>query len=87
MPIKKAAIKALRQAKGKTKYNKAWRNKINYLVKKSRQSLLTKNKDEAQKWISQACQILDKAAQKKVIKKNNADRRKSRLTRALRELK
>ena len=87
MPIKKAAFKALRQDKKKATYNKTWKEKIDYLVKKSRKSLLEKKKDEAKKWIDQACKTLDKAAQKKVIKKNNANRRKSRLIQALNKLK
>lgn len=86
MPIKKSAIKALRQAKKRTQRNRAIKTELNYLIKKSRQAIKNNASDQAKEFVYKACKALDKAAQKKVIKKNTAARKKSRLMNAYNKL-
>ena len=50
-------------------------------VIKKIQKIVKTDKKEAQKILSSAYAIIDKAAKRGVIKKNNAARKKSRLTR------
>ena len=52
-------------------------------LKNIKKMILAGKKDEAKKLLSVAYQAIDKAAKRGVIKKNNADRKKSRLMKAL----
>ena len=87
MPIKKAAFKQIRQTKKRTLRNKKVKDNLKYLIKKSRKLIEAKKKDEAKDWVVKTIKALDKAAQKKIIKKNTAARRKSRLMKRLNSLK
>jgi len=87
MPIKKAAFKHLRQTKKRTIHNKKVKDNLKLLIKKSRKLIESKKKDEANELIKKAIISLDKAAQKGIIKKNTAARRKSRLMKRLNNLK
>ena len=82
MPIKKSAIKELRKAKKRGVANKKIKDNVKLLIKKSRKGIEAKSSDSAD-LVKQACKALDKAAQKGVIKKGNAGRRKSRLMKRL----
>ena len=86
MPIKKAGAKALRQSKKRYIFNKSVSNNIKFLIKKSRKLLEAKKKTEAIESIKQAVKAIDKAAQKGIIKKNNAGRKKSRLMKRLNKI-
>lgn len=86
MPIKKAAFKALRQSKKHYLHNKKIKDNLKSLIKKSRKLIEAKKKDEAKEWVGKTIKALDKAAQKKIIKKNKASRLKSRLVRRLNKL-
>ena len=87
MPIKKAAWKHLHQTKKRTVHNKKMKDSLKSLVKKTRQALGLKDKNKAVEALKKAVKALDKAAQKKLIKKNKASRLKSRLTKQLNALK
>jgi len=87
MPIKKAAFKHLRQTKKKTAINLKAKNQLKNLVKQTRKALGLKDKNKAVEALKKAVKALDKAAQKKLIKKNKAARLKSRLTQQLNKLK
>ncbi len=80
MPIKKSAKKALRQAKKKRAHNLFYKNKIKNLTKEIKILLSQKKIEEAKKLLSLLYKVLDKAVKEKVIKKNTANRKKSRLT-------
>jgi len=80
MAITKSAKKAIRQSAGRQKRNLVYKNKIKRLIKKARVLVSEKKSDEAKKILPEIYSILDKAAKMGVIKKNNASRRKSRLT-------
>lgn len=79
MPIKKAAKKYMRVTAKNTLRNKIVTGVIKSAIKKTREAVTAGNVDEAQEWLKKASKSLDKAAQKKVIKKNTAARKKSRL--------
>jgi len=88
-------MKELRKSKKRAVVNKRIKDGVKKLVKNSRKEIEISasssssedNKKNAIDLIKQACKALDKAAQKKVIKKNNAARRKSRLMKALNKIK
>lgn len=83
MPIKKAAMKALRQAKKRVARNTNIKNNIKTLIKNARKTIGDKNKDAAAKLVHDAMKSLDKAVQKGIVKKNTAARKKSRLQKRL----
>ena len=69
MPIKKSAIKALRQDKKRAEYNKKIKSDLVALIRKVNKAVEKKDKAKAQDWLKQVIKKIDKAAQKKVIKK------------------
>jgi small subunit ribosomal protein S20 len=79
MPIKESAKKYMRVTERKTARNKIVKGTFKGAIKKTREAVKIGNTDEAQKWLKTAIKSLDKAAQKKVLKKNTAARKKSRL--------
>jgi small subunit ribosomal protein S20 len=83
MAITKSAKKAIRQSKTRNEQNVVYKNKIKELVKQARALVLAKKNDEAKKILPDIYAALDKAAKVGVIKKNNASRRKSRLTKLI----
>ncbi len=82
MPVKKSAMKALRQDKKRALYNKAIKVDIKTLLKKSRKAV-DSNAEKAEELVKTTIKKFDKAAQKGVIKKNTAARKKSRLMKKL----
>ncbi|MBU2539696.1 30S ribosomal protein S20 [Patescibacteria group bacterium] len=83
MAITKSAKKALRQSIKRRGRNIVYKDKLKKLVKELRTLIANKKIDEAKKLLPQVYQILDKSAKVGVIKKNTADRKKSRLTRLI----
>ena len=83
MPIKKSAHKELRKAKKRHQRNISIISEIKTLDKRFLTLLDAKNTAEAKKVLQQLIAKLDKAATKKIIHKNKAARRKSRLMRKL----
>ncbi len=80
MPNIKSAGKALRQSNKRREQNLAWKRKIKHSTKALDQLLQTNssNIDILKKEESALYKVLDKAANKKVIHKNKADRLKAR---------
>ena len=87
MPITKSAKKSIRKDKKRTKINIQRKNKVKDLIKKVRGLFAQNKKDEAKKLLPQIYKALDKIAKTKVIKKNNASRRKSRISKAINKIK
>lgn len=79
MPIKDSAKKYMRVTERKTVRNKIVKGTFKGAIKKTREAVKAGQTDDAQKWLKTAVKSLDKAAQKKIIKKNTAARKKSRL--------
>jgi len=82
MPITKSAKKAIRVSARKKGYNDSRKRAMKDMIKKIEKIAKT-DKVEAGKLLSSAQAVIDKAAKKGVIKKNNASRKKSRLSRLL----
>ena len=80
MPITQSAKKAVRGSLRKKAFNDSRKRAMKEIIKKIEKIAKT-DKKEALKMLSSAFAIIDKAAQKNVIKKNNAARKKSRLSR------
>ncbi|MBU0732059.1 30S ribosomal protein S20 [Patescibacteria group bacterium] len=78
MPVKKAAIKDIKQADKREKINIQAKKKIKDLTKAAARQIEAKEK-EAVKKVHEAYKAIDRAAQKGIIKKNAAGRKKSRL--------
>lgn len=83
MPIKKSAFKELRKAKKRHLKNIRITSEIKTLNKKFLTLLDEKKVEEAKKLLQQLISKLDNAASKKIIHKNTASRKKSRLMRRL----
>ena len=80
MPITQSAKKAIRGSLRKKALNDQRKKAMKEIIKKIEKIAKT-DKAEAMKMLSNAFQAIDKAAQKGVIKKNNAANKKSRLFR------
>jgi len=83
MAITESAKKAIRQSAKRNKQNSVYKNNIKKLVKEARGLVSEKKEAEAKKLLPQIYKALDKAAKVGVIKKNNASRHKSRLTKLI----
>jgi len=81
MPITKSAKKAQRQNIRRRIRNLDYKDKIKSLLKEAKGLVSQKKTEEAKNLLPQIYKILDKAAKAKVIKKNAASRKKSRITR------
>ena len=69
----------MRVTERKTLRNKSVRGVFKNAIKKTREAVSSGKMEEASQWLKAAVKSLDKAAQKKIIKKNTAARKKSRL--------
>ena len=69
----------------KTEKNQRIKGLFRSAIKKTQEALASGKIDEAREWFKKAAKFLDKAAQKKVIHKNTAARKKSRLNAAIKK--
>lgn len=83
MPITKSAEKALRSSKRKRVFNMARKEAVRKAEKAVRQIAGGKNGEEAKETLKAAYKAIDKALKRGVLKKNTAARRKSRLSKIL----
>ena len=79
----KSAIKRNRQNKKRREHNRIFRGAARTMVKKARQAIEAEDLDAAREATMAAVSALDKAAEKGILHKNNASRRKSRLMKKL----
>ena len=79
----KSAIKRNKQNERRRQSNRIFRGRARTFVKHAQTALATENLVEARTATLVAVRTLDQAAQKGVIHKNNASRRKSRLMKKL----
>lgn len=82
----KSALKRIRSSEKKRVHNKQYRSQTRTQVKKARLSIEAGSVEAAIAETKAAISQLDKAADKGIIHKNNAARRKSRLMKRLNEL-
>lgn len=80
MPIIQSAKKAIRGSLRKKAFNDRRKRTMKEKIKDI-EKLAKTDKTKASKMLSSTFQAIDKAAKKGVIKKNNAARKKSRLSR------
>ncbi len=86
MPINRSAIKRAKTSKKRQMRNVAVKSQVRTAIKKYELSLAEGDSTRAAGLLEEAISTIDKAAQKGVIHKNQADRRKSRLARKLNAL-
>jgi len=79
----KSAIKRLRSAERRRLRNRVYRGRARTAVKKAQRLMDEGHLKEAREAVRLAASALDKAAEKGIIHKNNAARRKSRLMQRL----
>ena len=79
----KSAIKRNKQNEKRRLRNRIFRGRARSAVKKARLAIDANDSDSARQTALEAISVLDKAAEKGVLHKNNAARRKSRLMRRL----
>jgi len=85
MPQKSAAKKYLRVTKKRHQSNLTIKNKLKTAIKKTRVALEDPGASaKVEELLKEAVKIIDRATQKKVIKKNTAARKKKRLFKRLR---
>lgn len=82
----KSAIKRNKQNEKRRLRNRHFRGRARAFIRRAHQSIETNNLDEARNATLEAISALDKAAEKDIIHKNNAARRKSRLMKKLADL-
>jgi len=80
-------IKRNKQNEKRRVKNRVIRGSARTSVKKAQTQLAAGNSDETKKSVLEAISLLDRAAQKGTIHKNNAARRKSRLMKSLATVK
>jgi small subunit ribosomal protein S20 len=85
MPIKASAKKALRQSKRRRIINLRKKEVAKDIVKKIKKLIAAKKMEEAKNLIPLAYKAIDKAAKTNVIKKNAANRKKSRLMKLVKQ--
>ena len=83
----KSAIKRNKQNEKRRVRNRIYRGAARTYVARARVAIASSDSEAAKKATLTAISALDKAAQKGVIHKNNAARRKSRLMKRLAEVK
>lgn len=81
-----SAKKALRGSLKKRVFNLRRKKVVHDTVKAVREFVSTRKVDEATAELSKAYKALDKAAKRGIIKKNTADRKKSRLALAIKKI-
>lgn len=79
----KSALKRMRSSEKRRLRNRKVRSETRTYIKRARAQIEAGELEEAQKSVAQAVRALDKAAEKGILHKNNAARRKSRLMRKL----
>jgi small subunit ribosomal protein S20 len=82
----RSAIKRNKQNEKRRLRNRVYRGRARTFIKKAKVAIHDGKIEDARATTLQAISALDKAAEKGVIHKNNASRRKSRLMRRLAEL-
>lgn len=82
----RSAKKRNRQNEKLRLHNKLFRGAARTSIKNARLAIESGNYEEAQQATNIAVKALDKAAQKSIIHKNNASRRKSRLMKQMAKL-
>ena len=87
MPQQKNAEKSLRQIKKRTAKNNKIRASLDILARQLKKALSASDKNKAEEIARQLAKAVDKAAQKRVLTKNTAARKKSRMMKKVNAVK
>ena len=79
----KSALKRVRSSEKRRVRNRRVRSETRTYIKKARAQIEAGELEEAQKSVAQAVRVLDKAAERGILHRNNVTRRKSRLMQSL----
>lgn len=82
----KSALKRIRSNEKKRERNRMWRSRTRTEFKQAAVAIDAGNLEEARQATLEAVRVLDKAANKGVLHRNNAARHKSRLMKRLAKL-
>lgn len=82
MPNIKSVIKDVKKSRERRARNVAVKSKIKTITKKARTTMQAGDTAATQQAVTSAVSVIDKAAEKGIIHKNAAARRKSRLMKA-----
>ena len=83
LPNIKSVAKDVKKSRMNRLRNQDTKSKIKTFVKKTKAAVQTEPKEVVLKLASETCSVIDKAAERGIIHKNQAARRKSRLMKAL----
>ncbi|NLM96110.1 MAG: 30S ribosomal protein S20 [Halanaerobiaceae bacterium] len=83
MPVIKSAKKRVRISAKRTALNREWKDRLKSSIKKFERLVEEGNVAEAKEQLQETFKVIDKAANKGIIHKNNAARKKSRLSKML----
>ncbi|OGZ19001.1 MAG: 30S ribosomal protein S20 [Candidatus Nealsonbacteria bacterium RBG_13_42_11] len=83
MPITKSAKKSQRHSLRRRSMNIQEKQKMKKILKEVASLISGKKKEEAKKILPQVYKALDKAVKSRLLKKNTASRKKSRITKAI----
>ena len=87
MPIIESAKKRVRTAKKKAETNREWKNALKDAINNFDEVIKEGDIEKAEDQLQETKSVIDKAVNKNIIHKNNAARKKSRLTKKLNNLK
>ncbi len=83
----KSSKKAIKVIAKKTDNNHELKMRVHNLIKNCEKEIAANNKEEAQNLLKDFQKYMDKAVSKGLIKKNTANREKSRLTQKVKNIK
>ena len=83
----KSSKKAIKVIAKKTDNNHELKMRVHNLIKNCEKEITANNKENADKLLKDFQKYMDKAVSKGLIKKNTADREKSRLTQKVKNMK
>ncbi|PTW01284.1 small subunit ribosomal protein S20 [Halanaerobium saccharolyticum] len=80
MPIIKSAKKRVKTTEKKTAQNREWKDRLKNVIKDMEKAVEAGDKEAAAEQLKETKKVIDKAVTRNIIHKNNAARKKSRLT-------
>ncbi len=83
MPVTRSAKRALRKSLRRRARNLERKRRLKAVIKEYKKLLQEGKKEEAKKFLTQVYKVIDKSAKVNLIKKNKANRMKSKLAKKL----
>jgi small subunit ribosomal protein S20 len=80
MPIIKSAKKRVKTTEKKTAQNREWKDRLKNAIKDMEKAVEAGDKEAAAEQLKETKKVIDKAVTRNILHKNNAARKKSRLT-------